>query len=141
MKTEITEHELIYESEAARVYWDRQARAVEFEALYCMSGEGLRSTLERTWALIKERRARKLLVRMPRMGGIEVEPFLRVYADWMPRLFEEGLEYLVVVTPGPVDSPDEKPEESGWGLDQGAGELEGELCPSLDSVREWLKGH
>jgi hypothetical protein len=133
--------EIVYKSEAARVYWNGEATAVEFEALCCTKGDRLRSAFERTIALIEKRRACKLLVRVPEMDEIEAECFLRACTPWMPRLFEEGVKYLVIVTPGPADLLEVGVEETRCGLDEVTGELSKGPSDSVESAREWLRGH
>jgi len=132
---------VIHENESARIYWDGDQRTLELEAFPCTSSEHIRSNLERTLLLVKEKRALKLLVRMPHMSDLEAEGFLQAHPHWIPRLLEEGIKYFAMVAPGRGNSLVDGVETATGAPRRRTRKTPTRASGSADGARQWLQGH
>jgi hypothetical protein len=79
------------------VHWDDEAKAVHVEWKEELDGATLRRGFDVATTLLEQRKSRKWLGDLRRMGGISPEDTKWANEVWMPRALAAGMRWLAVV--------------------------------------------
>jgi len=129
--------ELLREDDVLRIYWDVGSKCVELEAKGDASSAQFRAGLEMVLVLVKDKRSRKLLADVGKVGKITGEDMVWTETDWAQRLAKTDVKFFAIVMPKSlglhmsIDKMSERVDPKTVGQVR-------RFFPDADTARKWL---
>jgi hypothetical protein len=133
----MSKKELVHKGSGYRLYWYSDEGYVESSTDRDLSTDEFRENMERLLALFQEKKARKCLADMSKLGVISPENLAWSETDWWPRCRKTQMKIFAMVLPKSLaahmafDKATKKWDTDAWGQVRA-------FFANVERAREWL---